>query len=44
MIDAFFSETLVVGYTLSGLKDAGFIHWYIMSMRGKSFARAQKSA
>ena len=35
MVDAFFSETMVVKYTLSDLKDAGFIHWYIMKIMGK---------
>ena len=36
MVDAFFSETMVVKYTLSDLKDVGFIHWYIMKIMGKS--------
>jgi len=40
MVDAFFSETMVVKYTLSDPKDAGFIHWYIMKMIGKSLFMA----
>ena len=36
MVDAFFSETMVVKYTLSDPKDAGFIHWYIMKIMGNS--------
>lgn len=36
MVDAFFLETMVVKYTLSDPKDAGFIHWYIMKIIGKS--------
>jgi len=36
MVDAFFSETMVVKYTLSDLKDAGFIHLYIMKIMGKA--------
>jgi len=36
MVDAFFSETKAVRYTLSGPKDAAFIRWYIMKMIGKS--------
>jgi len=36
MVDAFFSETMVVKYTLSDPKDAGFIHWYIMKIIGNS--------
>jgi len=36
MVDAFFSEIKAVKYTLSDLKDAGFIHWYIMKITGKS--------
>ena len=36
MVDAFFSETMAVKYTLSDLKDVGFIHWYIMKILGKS--------
>ena len=35
MVDAFFSETMVVQYTLSDPKDVGFIHWYIMKIMGK---------
>ena len=36
MVDAFFSEIMVVLYTLSDLKDVGFIHWYLMKIMGKS--------
>jgi len=36
MVDAFFSETMAVKYILSDPKDAGFIHWYMMKMIGKS--------
>ncbi len=35
MVDAFFSEIMVVQYTLSDPKDAGFIHWYMMKIVGK---------
>jgi hypothetical protein len=35
MVDAFFSEMTGVKYTLSDLKDAGFIHWYVMKIMGK---------
>ena len=36
MVDVFFSEMMVVKYTLSDLKDAGFIHWYTMIIGGES--------
>jgi hypothetical protein len=36
MVDAFFSETKAVKYTLSDPKDAASIHWYIMKMKGNS--------
>jgi hypothetical protein len=36
MVNAFFSETRVVKYTLSDPKDAGFIQWCIMKIIGKS--------
>jgi len=36
MVDVFFSETMVVQYTLSGPKDAGFTHWFIMKIIRKS--------
>ena len=32
MVDAFFSETMVVQYTLSDPKDADFTHWSIMKI------------
>ncbi len=40
MVYAFFSETMVVKYTLSDPKDAGFIHWYIMKNVGNSLFMA----
>jgi len=40
MVDAFFSETMVVKYTLSDPKDACFIHWYIMKSIRKSLFMA----
>jgi len=36
MVDAFFSEMTGVKYTLSGPKDAGFIHWCMMKTMGKA--------
>jgi hypothetical protein len=36
MVDAFFSETMGAKYTLSDPKDAGYIHWYITKIHGKS--------
>jgi hypothetical protein len=35
MVDAFFSEITGVKSTLLDLKDAGFIHWYMMKTMGK---------
>ncbi len=36
MVDAFFSETKAVKYTLSDPKDAAFIRWYIMKRMGNT--------
>jgi hypothetical protein len=36
MVDAFFSELMVVIYTLSDPKDVGFIHWFLMKIMGES--------
>ena len=36
MVDAFFSETKAVKYTLSDPKDAAFIRWYIMKRIGNT--------
>jgi hypothetical protein len=40
MVDAFFSETRVVKYTLSDPKDASFIPWCTMKIIGKSLFMA----